>query len=152
MSWCLSQGMGAEWLKQQKEEQNLRSLTILPYQPLDHLPTLYGAATALVALLTDDAGAFSVPSKVLTYLAAGKPLLLAVPANNLAARIVTRVGAGIVVNPDDGIAFGQAGLDLLNNPEKCALLGQAARTYAKQAFSIDSIADRFLDIMQQVVR
>ena len=146
----ISQGMGADWLKEQKATEDLPALTILPYQPSEALPALYAAATVLVAVLEGDASVYSVPSKVLTYLAAGKPLLLAVPAANLAARIVAGAGAGLVVSPDDPEALGQAALDLLENEAERARMGQAARAYAEGAFDIERIADRFLTVAQQV--
>ena len=53
---------------------------LLPYQPFGRLSEVLASADVLVALLESDAGAYSVPSKVLTYLAAGRPILGAIPA------------------------------------------------------------------------
>ena len=45
-------------------------------------------------LSATEAGAFSVPSKTLTYLCAARPILAAVPPQNAAAHLVTsRAGA-----------------------------------------------------------
>ncbi len=148
----ISQGMGADWLKEQKASQDLPALSVLPYQPKAELPALYAAATALVAVLEEDASVFSVPSKVLTYLAAGKPLLLAVPAANLAARIVAEAGAGHIVPPGDPGALGQVALDLLGNDAARERMGRAARAYAERTFSIDQVTDRFLGVIEQVTR
>ena len=146
----ISQGSGANWLKEQKKNLDLPALTVLPYQPQHQLPALYQAATILVAILENDASVFSVPSKVLTYLAAGKPLLLAVPATNLAARIVLNTGAGQVVPPDDPHALGQAALDLLTDANERIRMGHAARAYAEETFRLDRITDRFLKVIRQV--
>ena len=146
----ISQGIGAQWLKDQMATRRLPALTVLPYQPKRHLPALYAAATVLVAVLEEDASVFSVPSKVLTYLAAGRPLLLAVPAANLAARIVRGAGAGLVVPPGDSAAFARAALALLADGPGRNQMGRAARDYAEEAFSIGSIADQFLAVVRQV--
>ncbi len=144
----LSQGMGAHWLRSEQASRGLTQLTVLPYQPTRHLPALYAAATVLVAILDEDASVFSVPSKVLTYLAAGRPLLLAVPAANLAARLVARAGAGTIVPPQDSDGFGQAALELLADESARTRMGRAGRAYAKKTFQIERIADRFLDVVQ----
>ena len=48
-------------------------------------------------MIEADAGKFAVPSKVPSYMCAGRPILLAAPKENLAARTVARANAGIVV-------------------------------------------------------
>ena len=55
------------------------SLRCLGFQPFEVLPDVLGSADVLVAILEPDAGVFSVPSKVLSYFCAGRPVLLAVP-------------------------------------------------------------------------
>ena len=53
---------------------------------------MLASADVLVALLETDAGAFSVPSKVLTSLSAGRPILAAIPAvQERPGRLRTRV-------------------------------------------------------------
>ena len=93
----VSEGPGADWLAEHASPDD--ALRLLPYQPYERLPEVLASADVLVAVLEPDAGAFSVPSKVLTYLCAGRPLLGALPADNLAARVVTQSGGGIVVPP-----------------------------------------------------
>jgi glycosyltransferase involved in cell wall biosynthesis len=86
---------------------------------------------------------FSVPSKVLSYLCAGRPVLAAVPPGNLAARVVARAGAGITVDPTDKGAFIAGALDLLADPSP----GRAARKYAERTFDIAAIGERFESIL-----
>ncbi len=145
----ISQGMGAEWLLRKKALHALENLLMLPYQPKSDLPDVYATSDVLVAILEDDAGGFSVPSKVLTYLCAERPLLLAVPADNLAARMVIDAGAGCVVAPNDMESFLQAAEVLLSNPHLRRQMGIAAREYAEQAFDIEQVTDRFLAVFQR---
>ncbi len=139
----ISQGAGVEWLRERKAVENIKTLRLLPFQPFEALPDVLGAADVLVAILTPDAGVFSVPSKVLTYLCAGRPLLLAVPPANQAAQIVTGHEAGLVVPPKQRSAFVEAGADLARDPALRERMGQNARAYAEQHFAIDPITDRF---------
>jgi glycosyltransferase involved in cell wall biosynthesis len=107
-----------------------------------------GSADVLVAILEADAGVFSVPSKVLSYLCAGRSVLLAVPKENLAARIVLQCGAGPVVEPTDIRGFCAEAQHLIDSPTIREQNGCAARHYAETHFDIRRIADRFEEILR----
>ena len=143
----VSEGPGADWLAE--HGRNDAGLRLLPYQPYDRLPEVLAAADVLVVLLEPEAGAFSVPSKILTYLCAARPLLVSVPADNLAARLVERSGAGIVVEPGDIRAFLAAAERLLGGDQLREELAQRARGYAEAAFDVDSIAGRFEQVLER---
>lgn len=143
----VSEGLGADWLKQKKNEQGLDNLILLPFQPFDVLPQVLATADILVAVLESSAGVFSVPSKVLTYLCAGKPLLLGVPKENLAARIVQRNGIGIVVDPGDAEGFVDTAIALHGNAPQRAIMSAKAREYAEAHFDIEKIATQFEKII-----
>ncbi len=144
----ISEGPGIDWLRKKKQDEGLDNLLLLPYQPFNELPDVLAAADVLLAILEPDAGVFSVPSKVLTYLCAGRALLLAVPPENLAARIVQRQGAGVVVPPTAPTAFVHEAARLLDHPERRAEAARNARAYAEAAFDIERIADRFEGILR----
>ena len=147
----ISQGIGAEWLQEKKALFDLPNLIVLPYQDAADLPAIYASADMLMALLTRDAGVFSVPSKVLTYLCAGKPVLAAMPPENLAARILQSSGAGRVTPPGDVEAFVEEALTLMDDPSLRSSMGVAAKAYAERQFDIDRITDRFEDVFRRVL-
>ena len=142
----------ADWLREQKKGHKLDNLILLNYQPFEVLPDVLGSADVLLAVLEPDAGVFSVPSKVLTYLCAGRPLLLAVPPKNLAARIVRENGAGITVPPGDIEGWLKAADELIGDSSLRQTLARNARRYAEETFDINAITDRFERILQEVVR
>jgi colanic acid biosynthesis glycosyl transferase WcaI len=92
-----------------------------------------------------------VPSKVLSYLCAGRPLLASMPEENLAARTIQRAEAGIVTVSGDAAAFSASAELLLSNPNLRIELGHAARSYAERTFRIDAIADRFENALTDAV-
>jgi glycosyltransferase involved in cell wall biosynthesis len=139
----VSEGPGVEWLAQEAARQKIGPLQSMGFQPFDALPDVLGSADVLVAILEADAGVFSVPSKVLSYLCAGRPVLLAVPNENLAAKIVLDCGAGQVVEPTDIQGFCAAAKRLIDSPQEREQLGRAARQYAEMHFDIRRITDQF---------
>ena len=141
----VAEGAGADRLS---HEPTLPS-NVIVMKPVPHeeLSDLLGTADVLVVVLSRDAGTFSVPSKVLSYLAAGRPILAAIPAENLAAVTVRRAGAGMVVDPSDRAGFVQAGRRLADDGGQRIAAGLAARRYAESTFDIDHITDRFEAIL-----
>ena len=139
----VSEGVGADYLQNAKREHDLGNLLLLPYQPIALLPQLLGSADVLTAFLEPSAGMYSVPSKLLTYLCAGRPVLLAVPAVNLAARTVSGCNLGVVVEPEDIEGYVQAAASLLNDVPAQTRFGMRARRYAEETFDIARIAETF---------
>jgi glycosyltransferase involved in cell wall biosynthesis len=144
----ISEGIGVEWLQREAKAAGVRSLRLLPFQPFDRLPEVQGAADVLVAILEPDAGVFSVPSKVLSYMCGGRAILGAMPRQNLAARTIVDQGAGVVVEPDDAAGFRAAADQLLAHPGRLAAYGAAARRYAEDNFDVERITDRFEPVLQ----
>ena len=143
-----SEGLGADWLAGRPRE----NLLLLGFQPYDELPDVLGAGDVLLVILERAAGTFAVPSKVLSYLCAGRPLLASLPADNLAARVVESSGGGLLVEPDDAGGLVEGARRLLADDELRARLGADGRAYAERTFDMRTIADRFEDVLASVVR
>lgn len=145
-----SQGASVPYLEQRKAELGLDNLRLLPLQPFAVVPDMLGSADVLVATIEPDAGTFSVPSKVLSYLCAGRPILLAAPADNLSTKIVTKAGAGLAVQPEDEAGFLTAAMRLLESTDLLAM-GDRGRAYAEANFEIGGVAQRFEDIFAKAL-
>jgi colanic acid biosynthesis glycosyl transferase WcaI len=143
----VSEGPGVEWLGDQAAAQGIKSLRCMGFQPFEALPEVLGSSDVLVAILEADAGVFSVPSKVLSYLCAGRPVLLAVPKENLAAKIVVESVAGLVVEPTDVAGFCAAAKKFIESPQLRDQCAQAGRRYAEMHFDIGRIGDEFEAIL-----
>jgi glycosyltransferase involved in cell wall biosynthesis len=139
----ITEGRGRDALEAARRSRGLDDVLLLrDYVPYAELPQVLGAADVTLVLLEEEAGTFSVPSKILAYLAAGCPVVAALPAENLATATIERAGAGVVTRPGDHTAFATAVVDLLADDERRAAAGARARAHATAAFAIDVIADR----------
>ena len=138
-----SEGPGADYLREQGAQLPDGKLVVSNWVPFEDLPKTLVDADALLAIIDADAGHYSVPSKVLSYLCVGRPLLLAVPEHNLSARIVLRENAGLVVSPGQNQEFVEKARWLMANPEELARMGANGRNYAERTFQIEHIAKRF---------
>ncbi|WP_430382242.1 glycosyltransferase family 4 protein [Streptomyces sp. P10-4] len=126
-------------------------LTLLPFQPYERLPEVLGTGDVLVVLLGPDAGQFSVPSKTLSYLCAGRPVLGLMPADNLAARLLRQAGSA-VFPPEEPALEGAAAWvrEVLSDPARAERLGKESRALAEREFALEGCASRFEDILYSV--
>ena len=143
----VAQGFGVPELQTAKAKGRIDTLKVLPIQPARHIGNLLATADVLVATIGSDAGEFAVPSKVLSYLCAGRPILLAAPRNNLAARIVKQAKAGVVVEPDDEDGFMAAAARLRADQDLRRVLGANGRAYAERQFDMVTITDKFENVL-----
>lgn len=146
----VSEGVGADWLRDRADQERIPNLTVLPFQPFASVPDVLATGDVLLVLLTADAASHSVPSKVLSYLCAGRPIVASIPADNAAARMIAeRAGAGVTVDPGDSAALVLAAKGLLADPEQRNELGAAGRRFAEATFSSDHVARQLLDIVRR---
>ncbi|MCU0323222.1 MAG: hypothetical protein MUE72_12455 [Chitinophagaceae bacterium] len=144
----ISEGLGADYLKKESEKKGLSNLLLLPFQDYNQMPYVLGTADILLAILEKDAGVFSVPSKVLTYLCSAKPVVLAVPLNNQSAKMVLNIQAGYCSSPDNHNDFFN-NINLLIESESLRNeLGRNGRVYAEQHFKINNVALEFISIFK----
>jgi glycosyltransferase involved in cell wall biosynthesis len=126
-------------------------LRVLPFQPADDLPDVLGSADVLIALLEPDATRFSIPSKVLSYMAAGRPVLGLMPSDNPAAADILSTG-GLVVDPDDqGVAESAKWVAALDGDQaRIREIGERTRRVAEEKFDADTVAVKFEAILHSI--
>jgi glycosyltransferase involved in cell wall biosynthesis len=142
-----SQGPGRAHLERVRAAEQLENLVLLDFLPYAELPGALAAADVLLAVLSVSGGGYAVPSKILTAMRAGRPVLAAMPSDNAASTTLSAAEAGIVVPPDDGDGWRYAAEWLRADPALRARLGGNGAGYAARQFDIDQIAENFLDVM-----
>ncbi len=145
----ISEGPGADYLQMMKSKNKISNLLLLPFQPFKVFAEVLGAADILVSLLEFEAGTFSVPSKILSSLCAGKPLLAAMPATNLGSKTISENDAGIVVEPDDVDGFISGAKKLLASQNLRREMGSRGREFAVSKFRISDICTRFEKVINK---
>ncbi len=137
----ISEGRGADWLLSRREE--FPGLLLLPFQAAEDFQKALAAADVLLAVIEPDAAKYSVPSKVLVYMTAGRAILAAIPAANLAARTIVAAAAGLTVDPESPSELRRLARSLIEDADRRGQLGAAGLAYARSNFDIGEIAARF---------
>jgi glycosyltransferase involved in cell wall biosynthesis len=146
----VSEGVGADDLA--VAAQGRADVRIMGYQPAEDLSDMLASADVLVALLEPDAAQFSVPSKVHSYLAAGRPIIALVPDGNPSAVDVGDAG-GFVGAPDVAGAQEAASwlADVSADPHLLHKLGERARESAVERFDIERVGGQFEELLYRAV-
>ena len=117
----------------------LQNTRLLEVQPSGELGGMAAAADLFVVHQTREVVDMVVPSKLLTYASAGRPILLAgVPASE-GARFVADSGGGLVVEPQNPADLADAILSLRAEPEKRARMAANARGYVEERFARERV-------------
>lgn len=100
-------GVSMEELTRLRDSMQLSSVQLLGRRSPADVASLFAASEMLfVHLKPNEMSRLSIPSKTLSYLASGRPLLMAVEGE--ASRLVARHGCGEVVPPSDPIQLAAA--------------------------------------------
>jgi colanic acid biosynthesis glycosyl transferase WcaI len=129
-----------------KEEVNRRGLNEIVYllgrYPVETMPRFFALADAmLVTLRKDPIFALTIPSKVQSYLACGRPIVAALDGEG--ARIIDEAGAGLSVPAEDAERLARAVLSLYIMPKaEREAMGAKGRAYYLANFERNLLIDR----------
>lgn len=130
-------GDGVEKEKSQIKaaELGLTNILWLPMQPLKVYPYILASSEISLINLHPELHSPVVPSKLLSIMAAGRPVVASLPAESDARRIINESQCGICVDAGDGDALAEAIIKLKSNRELLIEMGKSGREYIELHFS-----------------
>jgi len=141
-------GVEKERAQQRGLELGLRNLMWLPMQPWETYPQVLAASDVSLINLHPELQTPVVPSKLLSIMAAGRPVVASLPGHSDARQIIAESGCGIYVDAGDDAALAAALLQLRRD---CALrheMGQQGRAYVEAHFSREACTSRMEQILE----
>ncbi|HOX43463.1 MAG TPA: glycosyltransferase family 4 protein [Myxococcota bacterium] len=132
-------------------ELGLSNVKFLPFQPRARLPEVQATADVGLVTLSPGRGRTSVPSKVLGYMAAGRPVIASVDLDSDTADDIRKAQAGLVVAPGDPTALADAILKAHDDPAWRASSGENARKHFVQEYSRDQVLERYRKVLEEAV-
>ncbi|MDO8432781.1 MAG: glycosyltransferase family 4 protein [Candidatus Binatus sp.] len=134
-------------LQQRTAELGLSNVRFLPIQPKEVFWDMLGAADVCVITEKSSVGDILFPGKTVDFLSAGRAVIASISVTNEAARIVSGVGAGLVVTPEDPDAFAAAVTYLKDNETERMKMGERGRAYAREHWD----RHRILPVMESTL-
>jgi colanic acid biosynthesis glycosyl transferase WcaI len=142
--WLLV-GHGEEWsaIEESIRNRGLTNIRLLPLQPVEGLAEMYSAADLLVLNQRASVVDSVIPSKLLTYMAAGRAIVAAVSDESETARYIERAKCGLSVHPEDPGVLVDAVLSLQRAPGLKETLGANGRIYVQEHFTKEKVLRQY---------
>jgi colanic acid biosynthesis glycosyl transferase WcaI len=115
----------------------LPNLRFLPIQPAELFTSVLAAADMLLVNQRASVTNMSLPGKLTSYFASGRPLVAAVSPQSETARELMATDTGVLVTPDEPELLLEAIRKLAADPDRQDELGSAGGRYARTALSGD---------------
>lgn len=141
-------GDGSNLEKLKREAAGLTNICFKGRRPVETMPRYFALADALlVQLKRDPLFAITIPSKIQSYLACGRPVVAGLEGSG--AKVIEEAKAGIVCEPENPNSLCNAVISLYNlPPEQRKQLGINGRKYYDTYFARSKVIDRLVAIMK----
>lgn len=138
-------GSRSKWLQDQISLRNISNVALAGRFPREAMPGILAQASALLVTLNrSDSLALTIPSKIPSYLAAGRPIVASLDGE--ATAIIKESGAGYAVPAEDAVALAQA-IEAMwaLTPSEREAMGHAGRRYFDTHFAPTVLAKTMVE-------
>lgn len=151
VEWIIvGDGRMREWVESEIGQRGLRNVRLLGQRPNEEMPRHFAQADVLLATLRrEPIFAYTIPSKIQSYLACGRPIIAAMEGEG--GRIIRDARAGWAVPPEDPAALAEAVLaaSRLERSELDAM-GNRGEAWFRQHFEREKLLSRLEEFLQEV--
>lgn len=145
----LGDGKEKQALQEQAAQMGLKNVFFLPPIPKVEMSDALAAADACIAILKPIPLYGTVyPNKVFDYMAAGRPVLLAI--DGVIREVVENHQAGLFVPPGDHQALANSISWLADHPEQARAMGQRGRQAIALDFDRAKLAEQLAEIFESL--
>lgn len=146
-------GDGKEKSALQKKalEMNLQNVTFLPAVPKNEMNAVLAASNCCIAILKPlELYKTTYPNKVFDYMAAGKPVVLAI--DGVIRAVVEESNAGIFAQPGSPEAMANAVQTLADHPQQTRQMGLSGRRAVEEKFNRSRLALNLALLLEEMRR
>lgn len=145
--FVIGSGSKLAWVMEQKNNHCLDNLILPGRFSVSYMAEIYENSSALLVTLTDEEiFSYTLPSKVQSYLAAGRPIIAALRGEG--ARVIVESGAGLVCEPDNAAALATTILTMKGaSSSERDKMAEAGLKYFSENYDMDFQSERLIDIL-----
>jgi glycosyltransferase involved in cell wall biosynthesis len=145
----LGDGKEKSALMREAQALQLENVKFIPSVPKLKMAEALAAADACIAILKPiPQYRTTYPNKVFDYMAAGRPVILAI--DGCIREVVEESGAGIAVQPGDASGLAQAVVRLAEQPDLRQRMGEAGRKRVERDFSRNDLARKLSLLIEEM--
>ncbi len=147
----LGDGKEKPALQARAVEMGLKNVTFVDSVPKFEIPSALAAADACIAILKPlEEYKTTYPNKVFDYMAAGRPVALAI--DGVIREVVEAAKCGIFTAPGDPSALAGAIRALAANEKKSRQMGLAGKKYLEENFSRTAIGEKLITLLHELAQ
>jgi len=143
----VGQGFDFEKCKARVERERLVNVIVKPFVPRERLPELQSTADVSLVTMLPGQGFSSIPSKILGYMAAGKPVIALAEEDCETSKLIQHAQCGIVIPTGDSIQLLQAIEKLRLDSFACKRFGLNARAYVSKFLDKDILVKKVINVL-----
>lgn len=147
----IGEGRARSWVEAEINKTGLRdNVHLLGRFPMESMPYFFSRADAmLVTLKNEPIFSITIPSKIQSYLACGRPIVAALDGEG--GRVVVDSGSGFTSPPEDAEALAESVLAMYRMPkEEREAMGIRGRKYCEENFEREMLIDRLENWMREL--
>jgi colanic acid biosynthesis glycosyl transferase WcaI len=144
-------GGGSARARLVERAKGLDNVVFVGMQPKERLAEVLAAADIHTVLLKQGLARSSVPSKLYSILASGRPCVASVDMGTEVARTLESADAGVAVPPDDAEAFTKAVRRLVADAAERERMGANGRRFVEHWLSAAAVAERYEELFERLV-
>jgi glycosyltransferase involved in cell wall biosynthesis len=145
----LGDGKEKPALRARAVSMNLLNVMFLPSVPKAEMAQILAGADACIAILKPiKEYQTTYPNKVFDYMAAGKPVILAI--DGVMRDVVQKAHCGVYVQPGNVFKMAEAIRTMASNPSYGREMGLLGRGYLEKNFSRSVIGEQLLVLLEEV--
>lgn len=133
-----------------RRAEGLSNVSVTGYQPEERLSDVLAAADLSLIPLRSGLTRYSVPSKVYSILASGRPVGASIDLDSEVSRIVTEGNCGFRVEPDDAASMAAEILRLAGNRDLARELGRNGRKLGEEKGSLARAVREYEELLHAV--
>ena len=130
----------------------LPNLVFVDYQPAERLEEVLASADIGVIVLGEGLAHSSVPSKLYSILASGRPVVAAVDPGTEVTRVLERAQCGVAVAPGDPDGFAAAVGSLLDDAAGREAMGRRGRAFVEAWMTPSAVAEAYATLVAELGR
>lgn len=148
---CVGEGVKKEAMRREALRLGLDNIRFLPFQPIERVPEMQASSNVALLTMEPNHANASVPSKLISYLAASRPVIVAADPRSAVARTVLSAEAGIVVPPGNSRALANAILQIRRDPAAASQMGLNARRCFEENYTLHRAYQQFSEILNATI-
>jgi len=152
VTWLIvGDGVERTRLEEKARAMKLCNVRFLPMQPREKYPEVLSASDVCLATLHEEVKTPVVPSKILSIMAAARPVVAAMDLEGDAPKFIAEADCGICVPPGDAGALADAIMKLYQNRSLCQELGRNGRRYAEKHLLLETAVRKYEELFSKII-